>query len=164
VSSAAIDWDATDDLADDLDRAAGTAADLRLADDDRAGALAVRRAVLTIGLDLMECCDDSSGYLGQVMTTAMVTYAGTDWRSTGIPPQVFWPDFMEIATLLANYGVPVDEQVAVYRLAGVVPDLDLVCDIAGGLHAEYSAARMTWHAGQVRRQRAHALAAATGTM
>jgi hypothetical protein len=123
----------------------------------------VRRAVLTIGLDLMECCDDSSGYLGQVMTTAMVSYARTQWRLAGIPPQVFWPDFVEIATLLANYGVPVDEEVAVYRLAGVAPDLDLVCDIAGGLHAEYTAARMTWHAGQVRRQHAHALAAATGT-
>jgi hypothetical protein len=118
VSSAAVDRDAIQDLAGDLDRAAG-AADLRLADGDRAGALAVRRAVLTIGLDLMECCDDSSGYLGHVMTTAMVTYAGTDWRSAGIPPQVFWPDFVEIATLLANYGVPVDEEVAVYRMAGV---------------------------------------------
>jgi len=164
VSSAAIDWDATDDLADDLDRAAGTAADLRLADDDRAGALAVRRAVLTIGLDLMECCDDSSGYLGQAMTTAMVTYAGADWRLAGVPPQVFWPDFVEIATLLANYCVPVDEEVAMYRLAGVAPDLDLVCYITDGLHAEYLMARRTWHAGQVRRQRAHALAAATGTM
>ena len=163
VSSAAVGWDATQDLAGDLDLAVGRAVDLRLADGDRAGALAVRRAVLTIGLDLMECCDDSSGYLGQVLTTAMVTYAGTDWRSTGIPPQVFWPDFVEIATLLANYGVPVGEEVAVYRLAGVAPDLDLVCDIAGGLHAEYTAARMTWHAGQVRRQRGHALAAATGT-
>ena len=122
----------------------------------------MRRAVLTIGLDLMECCDDSSGYLGQVLTTAMVTYAGTDWRSAGVPPQVFWPDFVEIATLLANYGLPVGEEVAVYRLAGVAPDLDLVCDIADGLHAEYTAARMTWHAGQVRRQHAHALAAATG--
>ena len=162
VSSAAVDGDGTQDLAGDLDLAVGAAADLRLADGDRAGALAVRRAVLTIGLDLMECCDDSSGYLGQVLTTAMVTYTGTDWRSTGIPPQVFWPDFVEIATLLANYGVPVGEEVAVYRLAGVAPDLDLVCDIAGGLHAEYTAARMTWHAGQVRRQRAHALAAATG--
>jgi hypothetical protein len=90
-------------------------------------------------------------------------YARTQWRLAGIPPQVFWPDFVEIATLLANYGVPVDEEVAVYRLAGVAPDLDLVCDIAGGLHAEYTVARMTWHVGQVRRQHAHALAAATGT-
>ena len=121
MSSAAIGWDAAQDLASDLDRAAGAAADLRLADDDRAGALAVRRAVLTIGLDLMECCDDSSGYLGQVMTTAMVSYARTQWRLAGIPPQVFWPDFVEIATLLADYGVPVDEEVAVYRMAGVAP-------------------------------------------
>ena len=81
----------------------------------------MRRAVLTIGLDLMECGDDSSGYLSHVMTTAMVTYAGTDWCSTGIPPQHFWPDFVKIATLLANYGVPVDQEVAVYRLAGVAP-------------------------------------------
>jgi len=66
---------------------------------------------------------------------------------------------VEIATLPANYGVPVDEEVAVYRLAGVGPDLDLVCDIADGLHAEYLVARRSWRAGQVRRQRAHALAA-----
>ena len=58
----------------------------------------------------MECGDDSSGYLSHVMTTAMVTYAGTDWCSTGIPPQHFWPDFVKIATLLANYGVPVDRK------------------------------------------------------
>jgi hypothetical protein len=88
-----------------------------------------------------------------------VAYAGTDWRSTGIQRQVFWPDFVEISTLLANYGVPVGEEVEVYRLAGVAPDLDLVCGIADGLHVEYTAARMTWHAGQVRSQRAHALAA-----
>ena len=80
VPSAAVGWDGTQDLAGDLDLAVGAAADLRLADGGRAGALAVRRAVLTIGLDLMECCDDSSGYLGQVLTTAMVTYAGADWR------------------------------------------------------------------------------------
>jgi hypothetical protein len=158
-SSAAEDEDAIQDLAGDLELAAGAAADLRLADGDRAGALAVRRAVLTIGLDLMECCDDSSGYLGHVMTTAIVTYAGIDWRSAGVPPQVFWSDFLEIATLLANYGVPTDEDVTVYRLAGVAPDLDLVCAITDGLHAEYLVARRTWHAGQVRRQRAHALAA-----
>lgn len=67
--------------------------------------------------------------------------------------------------LAGQLRVPVDEEVAVYRLAGVAPDLDLdlVCDIAGGLHAEYTAARMTRHARQVRRQHAHALAAATGT-
>ena len=159
ASSATISWDATNDLAGDLDAAAGALADLRLADGDRAGALAVRRAVLTIGLNLMECCDDSSGYLGHAMTTAMRAYADTDWRSTGMPPQDFWPDFVEIATLLANYGVPVGEEVEVYRLAGVAPDLGLVCGIADGLHAEYTAARMTWHAGQVRQQRAHALAA-----
>jgi hypothetical protein len=41
VSSAGIGWDATQDLAGDVDRAAGAAADLRLADSDRAGALAV---------------------------------------------------------------------------------------------------------------------------
>ena len=122
----------------------------------------MRRAVLTIGLDLMECGDDSSGYLSHVMTTAMVTYAGTDWCSTGIPPQHFWPDFVKIATLLANYGVPVDQEVALCRLAGVAPHLDLVCAITDGLHAEYLVARRTWHAGQVRRQHAHALAA-TGT-
>jgi hypothetical protein len=118
TSSGAINCDATDDLAGDLDVAAGALADLRRADGDHAGALAVRRAVLTIGLDLMECCDDSSGYLGHMMTIAMGAYAGTDWRSAGMPPPVFWSDFVEIATLLANYGVLVGE---VLRLGDTAP-------------------------------------------
>jgi hypothetical protein len=53
------------------------------------------------------------------------------------PRRILTMKFGEIATLLANYGVPVDEDVTVYRLAGVAPDLDLVCAITDGLHAEW---------------------------
>ncbi len=45
---------------------------------DGASTLAVRRAMLTIGLDLSESCDDSYGALGDVIGEALEAYAGTD--------------------------------------------------------------------------------------
>lgn len=49
---------------------------------------------------------------------------------------------------------------AVFRRAGVAQDLDDVSDVAAGLHADYVAARMTWHAGEVRVLSVHAVVAA----
>jgi hypothetical protein len=116
--------------------------------------------MLTIGLDLAECCDDSYGYLGYVIGEALEAYAGTDWRSTGLPARVFWSDLLEIATMLGNYGVSHRREVELFRRAGVAPDLDDVSDVAAGLHADYIAARMTWHADQVRALYGHAAVAA----
>lgn len=72
-SAAAGDGWATRNLAGDLAEAA-----LLLETGDGPGTLAVRRAMLTIGLDLAECCDDSYGYLGHVIGEALEAYAGTD--------------------------------------------------------------------------------------
>ena len=91
---------------------------------------------------------------------ALETYAGTDWRSTGLPARVFWPDFLEIATMLGNYGVLHRREAELFGRAGVAPDLDDVSNIAAGLHADYVAARMTWHADQVRALYGHAVDAA----
>ena len=154
-SAATADGWATRSLAGDLAEAA-----LSLETGDGPGTLAVRRAMLTIGLDLAECCDDSYGSLGHVVGEALETYAGTDWRSAGLSPEVFWPDFLEIATMLGNYGVLHCREVELFRRAGVAPDLDDVSDVAAGLHSEYTAARMNWHADEVRALYGHAAAAA----
>lgn len=128
--------------------------------DDAPRTLAVRRAVLTIGLDLVECCDDSYGHLGDVINEALDAYAGTDWRSAGVPPTVFWPDFLEIFTMLSNYSIMHSREADVFRRAGVAQDLDDVVGAATGLHADYTAARMSWEASLVRELYAHAIIAA----
>jgi hypothetical protein len=61
---------------------------------------------LWIGLDLMERCDDSYSALGDVIGEALEAYAGTDWRSTGVAPTVFWPDFLETACASAAPASP----------------------------------------------------------
>ncbi len=136
---------ATRGLAHDLAEAAA-----RMGSDDAPRTLAVRRAVLTIGLDLVECCDDSYGHLGDVINEALDAYAGTDWRSAGVPPTVFWPDFLEIFTMLSNYSIMHSREADVFRRAGVAQDLDDVVGAATGLHADYTAARMSWEASLVR--------------
>ncbi len=112
-SAAVADGWATRNLAGDLAEAAQL-----LETGDGSRKLAVRRAMLTIGLDLAECCDDSYGYLGYVIGEALETYAGTGWRSVGVPPRVFWPDFLEIAIMLGNYGILHRREAELFRLAG----------------------------------------------
>ncbi len=48
----------------------------------------------------------------------------------------------------------------VFDRAGVAPDLGEVVGIASALESEYTTARMSWHAGQVRQLRAAAIVAA----
>lgn len=154
-SAKTADGWATRSLADDLAEAAAL-----LETGDESETLAVRRAMLTIGLDLMECCDDSYGALGDVVGRALEVYAGTDWRSAGVRSEVFWPDFLEIVTMLANYGVVDRREAELFRLTGVARDLDTVCEIAAALHEDYVAARMSWHAAEVQTLQVHAVAAA----
>lgn len=154
-SAATADGWATHSLAYDLAEAARL-----LETGDGPATLAVRRAMLTIGLDLMEYCDDSYGALGDVIGEALETYAGSDWRLAGVPPRVFWPDFLEIAIMLANYGVVHRREAELFRLSGVAQDLDAVCEVAARLHADYVAARMTWHADEAWVLHAHTIVAA----
>lgn len=154
-SRRAEDGWATRNLAYDLAEAAGL-----LETGDGPGTLAVRRAMLTIGLDLNENCDDSYGGLGDVVGEALEIYAGTDWRSTGVAPTVFWPDFLEIATMLSNYGALNRREAKLLHLAGAAHDLDVVRDTAAALHADYLAARMTHHADEIRTLHAHAVVTA----
>lgn len=154
-STRTADGWATRSLAYDLAEATGL-----LETGDGPETLAVRRAMLTIGLNLMECCDDSYGGLGDVIGQALEDYAGTDWRSAGAPPDVFWPDFLEIVTMLANYGVVDRRETELFRLTGVARDLDTVCEVATGLHEDYAAARMGWHADEVQTLQVYAVAAA----
>ncbi len=154
-STRTADGWATGNLAYDLAEASGL-----LETGDGPETLAVRRAMLTIGLDLMECCDDSYGALGDVIGEALEDYAGIDWRSAGAPPEMFWPDFLEIVTMLANYGVVDRREAELFRLTGVARDLDTVCAVATGLHENYVAARMGWHADEVQTLHVHAVAAA----
>jgi hypothetical protein len=67
---------------------------------------------------------------------------------------------LEIATMLGNYGVLHRREVELFGRADVASDLDDVRDVAARLHADYVAARMTWHADQVRALYGHAAVAA----
>ncbi|PZS37809.1 MAG: hypothetical protein DLM62_17220 [Pseudonocardiales bacterium] len=91
---------------------------------------------------------------------ALETYVGTDWRSVGVSPGVFWPDFLEITIMLANYGVVGRRAAELFRRSGVAPDRDAVCEVTTGLHADYITARMTWHADEARVLNVHAIVAA----
>ena len=145
---------AAGELAEDLAEAAAA-----LETGDCPGTLAVRRAMLTIWLDLAECCDDSYGHVGELIDAAVVAYVDLDWRAAGLAPAVFWADFLEIVTLLTNYGVANGAEGEVFLRAGAGSDLDVLDEIAAGLQADYTAARMAWHAATVLALHAHALVA-----
>lgn len=101
--------------------------------------------MLTIGLDLMECCGDSYGHLGDVINEAVLVYAGTDRGAAGLAPEVFWPDFLEILTLLSNYGIPTGSAAELFERAGA---------------GDVTVARMKWHTGSIRALHAYALVGA----
>ena len=146
---------AAGELADDVAERAR-----RLETGDPSWNLAVRRALLTIGLDLVESCDDSYGHVGDTVNDALLDYAGTDRSAAHLPPEVFWPDLLEITTLLSNYGLPHRCEVELFERAGAAHALEDITAIVDALHADYRAARMVWAAGQIRGLHVHALVAA----
>lgn len=111
--------------------------------DGPASALAVQRAGLTLGWELMNCCDDGSGFFGQSQTDALTTYAALDRTACPIPADAYWRDLLKITAALATYGlVPPDVESRVLRAAGAHRQLPLVTALAAELSAEYRAARM----------------------
>lgn len=129
-------------------------------EDDPAGVLAVRRAALTLYFEVAEDFDDSYGAVGDVAGEAVRMYASTDWRSTGIEPEVYWHDLLEWAVHANDYGLLNKIVVDILREAGVERDLDLVERILAGLITEYSAGRRTFHAAEAVALRALAVVAA----
>jgi hypothetical protein len=122
--------------------------------------LAVDRASLTLYYEAAEACDDSYGGLGDVAHEAIAAYARTDWRASGITAEVFWRDLLQWSIMADNYGLLNDLEIDLLRSAGVRRDLDLTDATLADLAAEYTAARMDWHAEQAQELRAHAVVAA----
>src|SRR5450759_1295420 len=125
-----------------------------------AEALALRRGALTFYYQVMEGCDDSYGGVGDVIQEAVIDYVGTDWRAAGVRPEVFWRDLLEWAVLASNYGLLGRDESLFLRKAGVPRELDLVEQILAELTIGYTAARMSWHAGQALQLHAQAVATA----
>lgn len=125
-----------------------------------AEALALRRGALTFYYQVMEGCDDSYGGVGDVIQEAVIDYVRTDWRAAGVRPEVFWRDLLEWAVLASNYGLLGRDESLFLRKAGVPRELDLVEQILAELTIGYTAARMSWHAGQALQLHAQAVATA----
>lgn len=125
-----------------------------------AGVLAARRAALTLYFQVAEGFDDSYGAAGDVAGEAIAAYARTDWRATGIDPEVFWRDLLEWSIHAEDYGLLNRIEVDILRHAGVRRELDLVETVLTDLTAEYAAGRSTSHVAEAAILRALAVVAA----
>ena len=124
-----------------------------------AARLAARRATLSLLYQLAEIADDSYGYLGDTAQAAVEQYARTDWRTTGIAPDVYWHDLLGWCVLASNYGLLHRIEVDVFRWAKVGPDLDLVDATLADLASELTQARMRGRAEEAQAMRASAVVA-----
>jgi len=149
---------ATRTLAHDI--ADAVAAMAERAGSDAAQQLAVRRAALTLYYQAAEACDDSYGALGDVANEAITAYTANGWTTTGISAEVFWRDLLQWCVMASNYGLLHRLEAQLLARAGVGHDLDLVETILTDLTANYTTARMRWHAEQAQVLRAHAVVAA----
>jgi hypothetical protein len=152
-------WDgwATKDMAHDITETEQELA--KRAGDDAAQLLAVRRAALTLYYEAAEICDDSYSGLGDVIGEAILAYARADWRASGIPPDIFWGDFLQWCVMASNYGLLHQRESHLLRRADVKQDLDLAEAILTELVSDYTTARMDWHAEEAMELRAYAVVA-----
>jgi hypothetical protein len=109
----------------------------------------VRRAALTIYYQAAESCDDSYGTLGDVAGEALADYVHADWPASGIAPEVFWRDILELSCMLSNFGLLHRREVDLLSAAGAKHDLDVVEPILTELHADYTSARISRHADEL---------------
>lgn len=137
-------WRSAWDLGDRLETT--VTALLATASEGTAGELAVRRAGLALGYQLMECVDDSSGMFGETVRELLRQYVRCDWRATGISPDVYWRDLLYLLCTLENYGGVPGPASALLRQAGVRTDLELAEQLVRELAGDYRQARMAWHA------------------
>ncbi len=120
---------------------------------DAAEQLAIRRAALRLYHDAAEGCDDSYGGLGEVAQQEIVTYAGSDWRTSGIAADVFWRDLLRWCISGSNYGLLNGVETEVLEGAQVHRDRELVDAILLELIADYTAARQKWPASEAEKLR-----------
>lgn len=90
------------DLCDRLEVALGQAG--RRCGARPAELLALHRAGLTVLIGAMECVDDSCGVVGDFYGTVLQTYVGLPWPATGIAPEVYYRDLLNLATW-EDYGL-----------------------------------------------------------
>jgi hypothetical protein len=114
---------------------------------DVAQVLAIRRATLRLYHDAAEGCDDSYGGLGEAAHEQIVSYASTDWRSSGIAAEVFWRDLLMWCISGDDYGLVLDVEAEVLQSAQIGQDRDLIDKILVELSDQYTAARQGGRAG-----------------
>lgn len=125
--------------------------------------LAVRRAALTAFSLAMMRCDDSYGVIGDIAIEVLLTYSQTDWRRSGISPDVFWPDFFEIFCVLRNFGIGYDHEQEILRDLGIASDPGHVQQILDGLRSACASEGLSWQAETLFRLSSHVKSLPAGT-
>jgi hypothetical protein len=126
------------------------------AGDHPARVLAVRRASLTAVAEAAERADDSYGEIGRLGLETWQAYVTTPWREL-LDPATYWRDVCELVAF-DDYAHLHQHETLPFRRARA-NETDLLLGILDGLADEYTAARLRWHADEVRQAGLYALVA-----
>jgi hypothetical protein len=113
--------------------------------------LAVRRAALTATSLAYHRCDNSYGDLGMEACDVLIRFSQTNWPDSGIAPEVFWRDFVEIFGVLGNFAAGYEHEAEIVQNLGAQDYADLLDKILTDLHARYLEERLTYEAEELRR-------------
>lgn len=111
---------------------------------DPARRLALWRAALAVGLESMECCDDSFGVIGDGVSAAFATYFRLPWRESGIAPADYYQDLCELL-VWEDYGLLHRNETEPFRRVRVA-ELELVERILRDLGHEHRLGRLDYQA------------------
>ncbi len=117
------------------------------AGDHPARVLAVRRASLTAVAEAAERADDSYGEIGRLGLETWQAYVATPWREL-LDPATYWRDVCELVAF-DDYAHLHQHETLPFRRARA-NETDLLLGILDRLAGEYTAARLRWHADEVR--------------
>jgi hypothetical protein len=144
----------TFDLVRDLERRVD--AMVEEAGDDPERLVAVQRAALTAVSEAAERADDSYGEIGQLGLQSWQAYVSTPWRDL-LDPATYWRDVCELIAFDDYAHLHQHETVPFLRArAG---ETELLVGILDDLAAEYTAARLRWHAEEARKAGLYVLVA-----
>jgi len=117
------------------------------AGDHPARVLAVRRASLTAVAEAAERADDSYGEIGRLGLETWQAYVATPWREL-LDPATYWRDVCELVAF-DDYAHLHQHENLLFRRARA-NETDLLLGILDRLADECTAARLRWHADEVR--------------
>jgi len=116
----------------------------------------VRRASLTAVAEAAERADDSYGEIGRLGLETWQSYVTTPWREL-LDPATYWRDVCELVAF-DDYAHLHQHETLPFRRARA-NETDLLLGILDGLADEYTAARLRWHADEVRQAGLYVLVA-----